>query len=450
VNDSSHIRHSLLSCAALLAILIAIYGPGIGKGFVKDDVVWVGNNHVASWDDVWALLVRTDGFYRPVVAATFAIDRAVYGLEPFGFGVTNLCLLLLGAAALAYLGTTLGLRASMAIVAAGVWALNFHAVNMAVLWLSGRTALCVVIAAFLSAAAVVKNRPIAAGVAALVAMFAKEEAVMLPVILSGWAWVLSRDVVRLTWPAFARGFGAASPTWIAVAIYLTVRAQTPAMTPMTASEAYQFVRSPLALAGNGLEYLDRAGTFSLMVLVVAHLLTWRRPVISPPVRRMLLLAAIWFAGTFALTIFVPNRSSLYALLPSAAPALVAGFLLQHLWDGTAPIARRRLVAAAVIVPWLLLPVYWTRNVRWVEIAELSSDTFAAVRRVARERPEVDVLLFRDDGSTRRSFAGAYDRLLPAAVGLAAGRDITVEIDAPTDPPGTVARIVLREGKVLVE
>ena len=26
----------------LVAILIAIYGPGIGKGFVKDDVVWVG------------------------------------------------------------------------------------------------------------------------------------------------------------------------------------------------------------------------------------------------------------------------------------------------------------------------------------------------------------------------------------------------------------------------
>ena len=72
-----------------------------------------------------------------------------------------------------------------------MWALNFHAVNMAVLWLSGRTALCVVIAALLAAAAVVKGQPIAAGVAALLAMFAKEEAVMLPFILSGWAWVLA-------------------------------------------------------------------------------------------------------------------------------------------------------------------------------------------------------------------------------------------------------------------
>jgi hypothetical protein len=165
---------------------------------------------------------------------------------------------------------------------------------------------------------------------------------------------------------------------------------------------------------------------------------------------MLRLAAIWFMGTFALTIFVPNRSSLYALLPSAAPALVVACLLQQLWDSTVPATQRRLVAAAVIVPWLLLPVYWTRNTRWVEIAELSSDTFAAVRRVTRERPDVDVLLFRDDPATRRSFAGAYDRLLPVAVRLAAGRDIAVEIDSPDDRRANAARIVLNEGKVRVE
>ena len=120
---------------------------------------------------------------------------------------------------------------------------------------------------------------------------------------------------------------------------------------------------------------------------------------------MSILAAIWFAGTFALTIFVPNRSSLYALLPSVAPALVAGFLLQQLWDAVnGDDRRRRLVAAAVSLPVLLLPVYWTRNMRWTEIAELSSDTFAVVRRVTRERPDVDRLIFRDDRSTRRSFA----------------------------------------------
>jgi hypothetical protein len=436
----------LVAALILLTILIAIYGPGIGKGFVKDDVVWVGTNHVTSWTDLRALLFRTDGFYRPVVATTFALDRAVYGLAPFGFGVTNLILLLLGACALMSLATSLGLPATTAVVVAGVWTLNFHAVNMAVLWLSGRTALCVVIAALLAAAAVVRGRPIAAGVATLVAMLAKEEAVMLPFILSGWAWVLAGDRshtrVSLVWLSW--------PTWIALAIYFALRMQTAAMTPLTAPDAYRFVLSPGALIGNALEYLDRACSFSAIVIVVAHVIAWRRPVMSSATGRMVMLAAIWFVGTFALTVFVPNRSSLYALLPSIAPALATGFLLQQLWDGSQPASHRRLIAAAVIVPVLLLPVYWARNQRWIEIAELSTETFGAIQRVARERPDADRLLFRDDRSSRRSLANAYDQLLPEAVRLAAGRDIRAELDTGQSARGGAPRIVLENGRIRVD
>jgi hypothetical protein len=451
---SDGVSKSFAACA-VAALLIAIYGPGIGKGFVKDDVVWVGANHVASWSDARALLLRTDGFYRPVVGATFALDRAAYGLEPFGFGVTNLGLLLLGAFALAFLGRSLGLHATTAVIAAGVWALNFHAVNMAVLWLSGRTALCVSVLALLAAAAVVRQKPIAAGVVTLVAMLAKEEAVMLPFIFTGWAWVFAGERSQL--PATPKRAGAArdvirltGPAWLALVIYLAMRAQTAAMTPMTAPDAYRFVLSPGALAGNALEYLDRACTFSLMVLVVAHVVAWQRPVMTDPLRRMLILGAIWFAGTFALTVFVPNRSSLYALLPSAAPALVIGFALQQLWDATTPAIHRRLVVAAVALPVLLLPVYWSRNVRWIEIAELSSETFAAVQRVVREHPEVDRLVFRDDRSTRRSFADAYDQLLPNAVRLAAGREIRTDIVAPGEDHAQGVVIALRDRKVVVE
>jgi hypothetical protein len=109
-----------------------------------------------------------------------------------------------------------------------------------------------------------------------------------------------------------------------------------------------------------------------------------------------------------------------------------------------------LVAAAVIVPVLLLPVYWTRNVRWIEIAELSSDTFAVVQRVAREHPDVEALLFRDDRSTRRSFADTYDLLLPDAVRLAAGRDLTAEIVGPGVERANSVVIALRGGRVVVE
>ena len=73
--------------------------------------------------------------------------------------------------------------------------------------------------------------------------------------------------------------------------------------------------SPVALTANALEYVDRACTFSVIVLIVAHLIAWRRPAMTPAIKRVLVLGGIWFVGTFALTIFVPTRSSLYALLP---------------------------------------------------------------------------------------------------------------------------------------
>jgi hypothetical protein len=141
---------------------------------------------------------------------------------------------------------------------------------------------------------------------------------------------------------------------------------------------------------------------------------------------------------------------LYALLPSVGPALVTGFLLEHLWDATTVIVHRRLVAAAVIVLLLLLPVYWSRNERWIEIAELSSETFDTIRRVVREHPAVDRLVFRDDRSTRRSFANAYDQLLPEAVRLAAGRDISTELDVDQAGRTGAPRIVLENGRVRVE
>ena len=320
----SRVTPSLLAAAVLLAILIAIYGPGIGKGFVKDDVVWVGNNHVTSWADVRALLVRTDGFYRPLVAATFAIDRAVYGVEPFGFGVTNLSLLLLGAGRARVSGQRHSVFGpTTAVMAAGVWALNFHAVNMAVLWLSGRTALCVVIAALLAAAAVVEGQPIAAGVAALLAMIARKSGDA-PVILSGWAWVLARrtidarvavdafDVVRLTWP-----------TWIAGGdLPRASRADGgddaddgAGVVPVRAG-AGRARGQRARVSGSGLHVLRDRGDRRASGRVAAS------GDDAGDRSACAILGAIWFVGTFALTIFVPNRSSLYALLPSVAPALV--------------------------------------------------------------------------------------------------------------------------------
>ena len=168
---------------------------------------------------------------------------------------------------------------------------------------------------------------------------------------------------------------------------------------------------------NALEYLDRACTFSVIVVIVAHLMAWRRPAMTAGVRRMLILGAIWFVGTFALTIFVPNRSSLYALLPSIAPALVAGLLLQQLWDessqqtGTSGRTRptQRLVVAAVAFRFSCCRSTGSATCAGPRSPSCQPTRSRSMRRVARERPDVGLLVFRDDPSTRRSFANDVRR-----------------------------------------
>ena len=68
---------------------------------------------------------------------------------------------------------------------AALWLLNFHGIRTAVLWVSGRTALVVILASTLSALAVVRGRTGLALLALAAAVFAKEEAVLLPGVCAG-------------------------------------------------------------------------------------------------------------------------------------------------------------------------------------------------------------------------------------------------------------------------
>ncbi|MNC96546.1 hypothetical protein D3C83_139460 [compost metagenome] len=70
----------------------------------------------------------------------------------------------------------MGLAPAASLLAAATWLFNFHAVNMAVLWLSGRTALLVTLFALASAHAMLRGRALLAGGACLLALLSKEEA----------------------------------------------------------------------------------------------------------------------------------------------------------------------------------------------------------------------------------------------------------------------------------
>jgi hypothetical protein len=470
--------------AAACAYVAAVYVPDAGHGFIKDDVAWIEHGRVDSAADLQRVLLRAQGFYRPAVSVSFAIDWRTHGLRPAGYGATNLLLLGAGALALGYLATGLGLPRRAAVIAAFVWMLNFHGINMAVLWISGRTSLLLCVFALLAAALFVRGRALAAGGLTLLALFAKEEAVSLPLFLAVWAWLEGRGTGRDTSgeaQASRARFAASDepgsqvhdarpsvrlvpvlrrvwPAWAALIVYSALRLGSGAHVPGSAPSFYQFTFDPAHVVENVLHYSDRALTYAALAVLVASLAVWRLPRLTPTSRRVFLFGALWMLSGYAITMLLPVRSSLYACFPSAGAALVAGALLADLWTATTRAGRRRLVAAALVLLAASYPVYRARNVRWVEIADLSAELFRAAGSLAAGGQTLPHVIVVDDRTTRRSFAAAFGTLLPTAVSLATGTRVPVWIEPPleegtagfTPPSGPTARIVLRNGRVHVE
>ena len=246
--------------AVVLAIVVAaVYGPDVGRGFSKDDFRWIVASRVRSAGDLQRLFVDTTGFYRPMVSLSFAANERLGGSNPMGYGLTNLALALAAAVAIACLARGLQLPMGACLFAAGVWLLNFHGINMAVLWMSGRTALLLTLFAVLAAIAASKGRPAAAALLAFAAMLSKEEAVLLPVALIVILALTTRARLATEAPTTPRA-KVGLPVVLAVVYcaaaeigYLLLRRHSNAMTPGTAPDFYQFVFAPAAVFQNVLD-----------------------------------------------------------------------------------------------------------------------------------------------------------------------------------------------------
>jgi xanthosine utilization system XapX-like protein len=429
--------------AALIVTLVflAIYLPGVGHGFISDDFRWIVESRASSVADLVALFGKNVGFHRPVVSLSFAADYAMWGTSAFGYGLTNLVVCLASAAMLWLTARRIGLPAAPALVAASVWLFNFHAVNMAVLWLSGRTALLASLLSLAAVHAAFGGGAWLAGLFALLAMLAKEEAVALPVFVTAAYFVMGQRAgsgVATAQSVATR----AIPVWIALLVYLALRVQSGAFWPSNAPSYYQFSFAPSVVAGNLLQYADRAGTVFVgvaIVFVVAARLRWADATAVD--RKALAIAALWVPAMFALTLFLPVRSSLYALLPSIGSALAVGVVAAAA-QRRAPATFRRAIVGLLVVSALLVPVYWSRNVRWVRLAELSEASMRTIVDAAKDHASGHVVLI-DDGDARFNLVSAFGNLLPEALRLRIGDGWTGEIVAAPEEATLPADLAYR-------
>ena len=407
-----------LTALLLAGTFLAIYLPDAGHGFTKDDFSWIRNTAFHHGSDFLGVFQRNVGFYRPLVSASFAADFVVWGLNPFGYAVTNLLLCAADAIFLFALVRRFSLPAGAALVGAAVWAFNFHGINMSLLWLSGRTALLVSLFALATVHAVLAGHRLAAGVLCLCALLCKEEAVMLPPILAAFVALeeslssgrsVVRKVVRTTWPL-----------WVSLIAYVALRANSGAFGPLDAPSYYRFSFSPPLILRNIAEYADRAGTTAFVVAVVLFAALARKP---PPLlddeRSSLRFAVLWVIGMYSLTVFLPVRSSLYAVLPSLGTALAAGVSASVVLRAR-PDRFQRVALALVILLVALIPVYRVRNVRWVETAETSARVLRDLQAAAGSGQAGGRIAVVDDPEERFNLEAAFGPAFPDAVTLVLG------------------------------
>jgi hypothetical protein len=409
----------------LAAVFAAIYVDALGHGFVKDDFRWISAADVQSAGDVQRVFRTNVGFYRPLVTLTFAVDRRLWALHPLGYGLTNLMLLVADAGLLFVLARRLSLSSSAALCAVAVWMFNFHGINMALLWISGRTALLLCLFSLIAALAWLRGWRVAAALAALAAMLCKEEAVMLPPLfllvdvlavgIHGVRLASVRSAVLRSWPL-----------WAAASMYLIVRSQSGAFGLSDAPPFYRLTFDLRVVIKNAMEYLDRGATWAAALALVLFLIVPNGSVLDDDERRVIRFGAIWFVLMYAITEFIPTRSSLYAVAPSIGSALAAAAFASR----ARRVAPRRFAFASTAViatVALLIPVYRMRNRGLIEPADLSTQAMGEIQRAAQSRPHLREIVLLDEPNALVTLEDAFGGLAPDAVHLFVSPDVYVSV-----------------------
>jgi len=405
----------------------AVYLPDVGRGFIKDDFAWIAASR-GGFEQPGKLLLPPAGFFRPLVGLSFALDYRLHGLAARGYGLTNLALYAACAAALVPLCRALKLSGVAAGVTAFVWSANPHGINMATLWISGRTSLLLTLFAILAAVAWLRHQRAVAALLILASLLSKEEAMALPAILIAWRFVLPEDT-RGVRPRLG-DLADWSAVILPVVAYFALRARTAAYTPSTAPSFYRFTFDPESVTVNALSYVDRGATFAFAIVLVAAIVYHARPRLTDREQRVLVAAGIWFVGGLALTVWLPVRSSLYAVLPSVGSALAAGLVADAARCGSAASDTRSAWLAAVLATAIVaIPIYRTRNARWVDAASVSSQTLALLE-ARRDLPRHGVIVLEDESGTRANFENAFGTLATEAIQLATGRPLEARIIPP--------------------
>ena len=214
-------KQILFRSLLVLLLVAAVYAATCSHGFVWDDNYIIANNPLLEkLSNIPRLFLAEDtveepsGYYRPVTYVSFALDRAVWGGNPAGFHLTNLLLHLLVVLLFYRVTAALFKKERLALVAALVFALHPLAGETVNFLSGGRNTLLCAFFGLLSLFCYLQKKPVSAVAFFTVAIFAKEFALLLPVVFLFYDCRLRREKLRV---------GRYLPYLVPTVVYLALR-----------------------------------------------------------------------------------------------------------------------------------------------------------------------------------------------------------------------------------
>lgn len=183
----------------LPTLCLLLYLPALRHDFVVDDRYLVTENpYIKSWrylpqmlsqdaGNIWAV-TNYWSYWRPVFSISLALDYSLWGLNPFGFHLTNILLHVINTVLLYLLGKKLQNSTSAGLFASLLFALHpiqAHAVNV----VATRGDLLAALFSLISLHAFFSKRTIPFAIALMLALLSKETSIVFP-LAALFAWII--------------------------------------------------------------------------------------------------------------------------------------------------------------------------------------------------------------------------------------------------------------------
>jgi hypothetical protein len=279
------------------------------------------------------------------------------------------------------------------------------------------------------------------------AMLCKEEALVLPLMLPLLGAVTADERHSSLRGALLQSW----PLWAVAVLYLMLRAQSGAFGPSDAPAYYRLTVDPRLIAKNAAEYLDRGATWPAVAAALMFVFTPRGSSLTADERRVIRFGCVWFVSMFAITVFLPVRSSLYAVAPSIGSALAAASFASRAQRVSA-YRFARVSVALIVLAAALIPVYRMRNQGLIAPADLSSQATAELRRAAPLAAAVREIVLVDDRNAPVTLEDAFGALAHDAVHLFVSPDVDATFSDGTGQVDVVHEGVmvfrLRDGRLI--